>query len=84
MNRERRKGQAPIPSNLREILSLDQKLALKELENFGWEIDFVRRPLFQEPRVFVRNPTTGKLSVIEADGAVDHNPIDITPRQGDQ
>jgi len=83
MSREKRKGLPPVPDDLRQILSLAQKIALKELESFGWEVEYVRRPLFQEPRVIVRNPQTGKHSIVEADGTVDHSPVDLVKRQGD-
>lgn len=83
MTRERRKGLPPVPPDTRQILTIEQKIALKELENFGWEIDYVRRPLFQQPRVIVRNPQSGRQSVIEADGTVDHNPMDLATREED-
>lgn len=83
MTKERRKGLPPIPDDLRAVLTAAQKIALRELEAFGWEIDYVRRPLFQDPRVIVRNPATGRQSVIEADGAVDHNPLDLVKRDHD-
>lgn len=83
MKKERRKGLPPVPEDIRRVLSVEQKIALKELESFGWLIDYIRRPLFQEPRVIVRNPATGKRAVIEADGTVDHNPLDLTLRESD-
>ncbi len=83
MDKERRKGKPPIPEDLRKILTVAQKIAIKELEGFGWEVDYVRRPLFQEPKVIVRNPVTGKQSLIEADGTVDHNPMDLVKRLED-
>ena len=84
MSKERRKGKPPVPDDLMSILTVPQKIALKELENFGWEVDYVRRPLFQDPRIIVRNPSTGQQSVIEADGRVDHSPLDIVKREDDQ
>ena len=83
MKKERRKGLPPIPEDIRSILSREQKNALKELETFGWVIDYVRRPLFQQPRVIIRNPANGKRSIIEADGTVDHYPIDLSTRDSD-
>jgi hypothetical protein len=84
MTRERRKGLPPVPANLNNLITVDQKLALKELESFGWEVEFVRRPLFQDPRIFISNPATGKRSVIESDGTVDHNPIENTNRASEK
>lgn len=84
MNRERRKGLPPVPDDIRAILTREQKSALKELEPFGWVVDYVRRPLFQQPRVIVRNPATGRQSIIEADGTVEHNPIGLNVRHSDK
>jgi hypothetical protein len=84
MNKERRTGKPAVPGDLRDILTMDQKLALRELETFGWKILFVRRPLFQQPRVIMHNPDTGNHSVIEADGTVDHNPLSAYIRQDDR
>lgn len=84
MQRERRKGLPAVPTDLRTILSAAQKNALDELETFGWVVDYVRRPLFQEPRVIVRNPQSGARAIIDADGLVDHNPANIVMRNDDQ
>ena len=43
---------------------------LKKLEGFGWAIAFVRRPLFQQPAIFVTSPDGKQLGVIEEDGTV--------------
>ncbi len=83
MTRERRNGKPPVPDNIRSILSIAQKIALKELETFGWVIDFVRRPLFQDPQVVVRDPKTGKQAIILEDGTVDHNPLNLSKREED-
>ena len=83
MQKERRKGLPPVPSDLRMILSVAQKNALDELETFGWLIDYVRRPLFQEPRIIVRNPQSGARAIIDADGTVDHSPASVVMRSDD-
>lgn len=83
MKKERRKGLPPIPDDVMKILSPAQKEALGQLREFEWEVEFVRRPLFQSPRVVLRNPKNGRFSVIEEDGTVDHNPIDLVPREED-
>ena len=83
MNKDRRKGKPPIPDDARSILTLAQKRALKELESFGWVIDYVRRPLFQDPKVGMRDPSTGKRALIMGDGTVDHSPVEQAKREDD-
>lgn len=83
MTRERRKGSPRIPENIRSILSLKQRLAIRELQTFGWVIDFVRRPLFQDPKVIMRDPKSGKLAMVLGDGTVDYNSPELTTRSSD-
>jgi hypothetical protein len=68
---EKRKGQEPIPDNILELLTDMQLLALKRIENFGWTLKFVRRPLFQAPVVVVENATGMSIGVLDEDGEVD-------------
>ena len=82
--RDRRKGKPPIPDDVRSILTLRQKRALKELETFGWVIDYIRHPLFQEPKVVVRDPASGNQALILSDGTVDHNPLEMPKREEDE
>jgi len=46
MANERRKEKPPIPKDIRSILTIPQKIALNDLEVFGWVIDYVRHPFF--------------------------------------
>jgi hypothetical protein len=80
MSKERRNGKPPVPDNIRALLSIEQKKALAELEGFGWVIDYVRRPLFQQPRVIMRDPKSGKVNMILEDGTVDYNPQEVAKR----
>lgn len=68
MDNERRKSQKPIPNDLKSALNEAQLIALPALERFGWELKFVRRPLFQDvlPVVFNADGTT--VGVLEEDG----------------
>lgn len=77
--RERRNGVTPIPMNLREFINDDQRRTLKQIEGFGWELAFVRRPLFQDPVVVIRNSEATAYSVLEDDGSINAEP-DITIR----
>jgi hypothetical protein len=70
MDREKRKGEKPIPDNLQETLNPAQLLALRQIENFGWSLRFVRRPLFQEPVPVVVSGDGNTIGVLEEDGRV--------------
>lgn len=67
---DRRKGLNPIPLNLREFLSDDQRRSIRQLESFGWRLAFVRRPLFQDTVVVMCNSDSTAFSVVEEDGTV--------------
>ena len=68
MDNERRRGEKPIPNAMKKALNEAQLIALPALERFGWELRFVRRPLFQDavPVVFNADGTT--VGVLEDDG----------------
>ena len=83
VKKDRRKGKPPIPDDIHAILTIAQKRALKELESFGWVTDYVRRPLFQDPKVVMRDPKTGKQALITEDGTVDHTPMGLAKREDD-
>ena len=67
---DKRGIQAPIPSNIGRYLNEAQLLALRSLESFGWELLFVRRPLFMAPVVVVTSPDTAQYALLEDDGSV--------------
>jgi hypothetical protein len=67
---DKRGIQAPIPSNLGRYLNEAQFLALRSLENFGWALAFVRRPLFMTPVVVVASPDSAQYALLEDDGSV--------------
>ncbi len=68
MDSEKRKGEKPIPDNLETTLNEAQLIALPTLERFGWELRFVRRPLFQEAVPVVCNADGTMVGVLEEDG----------------
>ena len=73
-NNERRKGVSPIPLNLRAFLNEDQRRTLKQIESFGWQLAFIRRPLFQDPVVVIANGDASTYSVLEEDGTINSEP----------
>ena len=74
MEKERRKGMAPIPKKLSEVLNDEQLSSLQKLEGFGWNLQFVRRPLFQEVVPVLFHPDNGTLGVMRDDGTLDMEP----------
>jgi hypothetical protein len=74
MNTERRTGKDPIPKNPERLLSDTQVLALHQIENFGWHLEFMRRPLFQDPVAVVINADRTQMGVLEEDGRINMEP----------
>lgn len=70
MDREKRKGNIPIPENLKEVLNEAQWQALSGIKYTGWELRFLRRPLFQEPVLFIQNTNNGRIGILDKDGSV--------------
>lgn len=70
MERDKRQGQQPLPPRLEEALNELQMLALRQMEGFGWELRFVRRPLFQEPVSVIFSANGDKIGVLEEDGRI--------------
>ena len=54
---ENRTGMPPIPEDLSAYLTENQRLAVRSIEGFGWELKFVRRRDLARPVVVVSNPT---------------------------
>lgn len=71
---DNRKGDKPIPDNLKEVLNNLQIMALQKAEGFGWKLQFVRRPLFQEVLPVISNPSGDKIGVLEINGEINMHP----------
>lgn len=80
MDREKRKGELPVPENAAEMLNRLQVLALRQMENFGWRLQFIRRPLFQDPVAVVVDGNGVKIGILEEDGRINMEP-EIEVRQ---
>ncbi|MES9950331.1 MAG: hypothetical protein ACH255_16820 [Candidatus Thiodiazotropha sp.] len=74
MTYEKRTGERAIPGNLKEILTELQMMSLNKLSSFGWELFFVRRPLFQAVVPVVRRHDGIQIGVLEADGRINMKP----------
>ena len=72
--KEKRNNEPPIPGNLDEILNQHQMRALRQIERFGWQLHFVRRPLFQEPVPVIIGPGGEKFAILESDGRINMQP----------
>lgn len=70
MDREKRKGDTPIPDNLEAVLNKAQWQALPGVELSGWELRFVRRKLFQEPVPVLRNRNDNRTGILGEDGKI--------------
>ena len=48
-NKEKRGTQAAVPYGYETLLTEDQRLRIDACLRFGWELHFIRRPLFATP-----------------------------------
>lgn len=73
---DRRKADAELLSavGLRAGLNRAQLDALATLEQFGWRLRFVRRPMFLDPIPVVFGEDGERFVVIEADGSLNEQP----------
>jgi hypothetical protein len=76
--RERRHDQPTSSRSLERLLNADQLATLRSLESFGWELKFVRLPLFQDPVPIVFDGSRERFAILKADGTLDADPrLDI-------
>lgn len=79
-DRERRQDNRLHSAVLRKHLNEDQQMTLRDLERFGWELRFVRRPPFQDPVPVVVDGDRRSFSVLKPDGTLEDNPKDLKLR----
>jgi hypothetical protein len=70
MVRESRVGVPPIPDDLKEVLNDAQLQALQAIEGMGWELQFVRRPLFQGVVPVIVNSEDNSRAILEENGEI--------------
>ncbi len=80
MDNDKRKGDKPLPDHLEEALNNMQILTLHQMEGFGWQLRFIRRPLFQESVPVVFSAEGDKIGILEEDGRINLEP-DIKVRE---
>ena len=71
---ERRGHKTAIPANLDQLLTQEQQLTLNRVAGFGWQLAFVRRPLFESPVAVVASAELQRFAVLEDDGDVNMLP----------
>jgi len=80
MDNEKRSGEKPIPDNVNNYLNNAQRAELHKIEGFGWNIKYIRHPLFQDPVVFVTSADGKSIGILESDGRLNLNP-DVPTRK---
>ena len=78
---ERRKGVKDFSSMLKRELNHAQLTTLQGLEQFGWELKFVRRKPFHPPVFIVLDGDRKHYAVLESDGKLNEKP-DFQIREG--
>jgi hypothetical protein len=70
-----RGSRSALPVDVFYYLNEVQRLALRSLESFGWQLVFIRRSLFVAPMIVVKNSEQAKFAVLEEDGSVNLSPL---------
>jgi hypothetical protein len=71
---DKRGSQEPIPRDLEHYLTPMQLESLDHLKDFGWQLAFVRRPLFEMPTVVLLSPEGKQYAVLEEEGSLNLEP----------
>lgn len=72
---ELRGSRLPLPANPSCFLNDVQSIALQSLENFGWQLVFIRHPLFVPSMVVLKKSEQKKFAVLEEDGSLNLSPL---------
>ena len=64
---EKRIGVPPVPAHPERYMNEEQFLTYDALAEWGWHIDFIRRPLFQRPLIVISQDNKEQ-AVLEDDG----------------
>jgi len=65
--------QPPDSAQLRAGLTDAQRQAVDTLEHFGWQLRFVRRPLFRDPIPVLFDRSGARYVVLQPDGTLDES-----------
>lgn len=72
MDRERRRSARP--TDLRDGLTPKQLATLDTMAQFGWTLEFVRRPMFMPPQPVAFDRNGQRFVVVDADGQAQEDP----------
>ena len=68
---DRRVSDSPTLSELKSLLNSEQLLSLRKIEQFGWELAFVRRPMFETAIPVVSSPSGDQFGILDSEGELD-------------
>lgn len=74
LNPERRRLDKDTVTALKRLLNDAQLMTLVGIENFGWELRFVRRPPGSDPIPVVFDHAGQQYAVLERDGSLNQKP----------
>lgn len=67
---DKRNVEVSVPDNLDEYLNDAQRRSLIRVEEFGWRLAFIRRPVFQDIVPVVVSDDGKRHGVLEEDGSI--------------
>ena len=70
---DRRAGESPTHGELKSLLNTEQQLSLRKIEQFGWGLAFVRRPMFESAIPVVSSPSGDQFGILDSEGELDLN-----------
>lgn len=71
---DKRGSQEPVPHDLEHYLTPFQRQSLDNLKGFGWQLAFVRRPLFELPTVVLLSPEGKQYATLDEEGSLNLEP----------
>ncbi|HET6603036.1 MAG TPA: hypothetical protein VFG21_02315 [Xanthomonadaceae bacterium] len=74
LDKDRRNDDHEARRLLKRELNDSQLATLNQLEQFGWELRFIRRPMFQPSIAVVFDSSRSKFAVLEHDGTLNESP----------
>lgn len=74
MEKERRKPAGENARTMKREINAAQTITLVNLERFGWELKFIRHPLFQQPVAVVFDSDRKHYAILEPDGTLNEKP----------
>ena len=70
-----------MPSDLKLYLNADQMKTYIRLQEIGWRMHFIRRPLSRKPTIVMKSSADTRIGVIEQGGSFTVNPMMMITRR---